>query len=582
MIKNSKIFFYILYKNTKEYFIKGKLWAVFEQIVAIFRALMLVLEIVISKNLFDYVTNKENFNKIMISLILLLITIIFKQLLDGLGQYLLSKVSYTNMGKFMVDFQKKLSNLPAIYFENKDFLDKIEKAKECLEYESLGHFASTSIQLFTYYLVYFIAIDSYLFKSSPLLSIILILGFLPSVINQIIKAKYFIELEEILAPYRRKANSYKNSITHIKYYKETRMLGAFNYFYNLFSETLELIAIKKWKIEKKIFLIQLSVNFVTFIGFGLSIYILFLQMTNNLISIGMFVAIFISLSDVFSIMEELIDTYLGNSSEIFGQVLNFYTLMELENDVRNSNNLDFSNGIDINNIDFKYLKQNEYAISNLSLKIYPNETIAIVGENGSRKSTLAKLITGIYSPSKGNIYVNNENIYGNYMNTSAVFQNFQKYKFTLKDNVSISDVKQKDNYIKINNCLKKSKVKYNEKMYNTVLAPEFGGIDLSGGNWQRLAIARSLFKESKIIILDEPTSNIDPIEESKLYSQFEEIVKDKISFIITHRLGSVKFADKIIVMEKGKIIEIGNHEELIGKNGKYKSMWESQKKWYNR
>ena len=113
-----------------------------------------------------------------------------------------------------------------------------------------------------------------------------------------------------------------------------------------------------------------------------------------------------------------------------------------------------------------------------------------------------------------------------------------------------------------------------------MLSREFNGVDLSGGQWQRVAIARGLFREHSIIVLDEPTAAIDPIEETKLYQQFAEISKNKTSIIVTHRLGSVKFVNRIIVMKEGRISEIGTHEELLSKQGEYARMYHSQQKWY--
>jgi ATP-binding cassette subfamily B protein len=115
-----------------------------------------------------------------------------------------------------------------------------------------------------------------------------------------------------------------------------------------------------------------------------------------------------------------------------------------------------------------------------------------------------------------------------------------------------------------------------------MLSPEFDGIDLSGGQWQRLAISRGLYRQSKFIVLDEPTAAIDPIEETRIYRQFQRLAEGKCAVVVTHRLGSAKLANRIIVMDSGRIVDTGTHEELVSRRGKYADMWKAQAQWYER
>ena len=173
IMKNAKMFFSIILRNSMQYFMKAKGGGIAEQTTAILRALLWTAGLIATQRLFDAVTEParsgNDFRRIAICLGALTVIVIAQQAASGIGQYLLSKVSYTNMGKFMAEFQRKLGRLPAVYFEDVNFLNKIDKAKECLEYESLGHFASICLQLVTYYLVYFLSIGGYLFILSPLL-----------------------------------------------------------------------------------------------------------------------------------------------------------------------------------------------------------------------------------------------------------------------------------------------------------------------------------------------------------------------------------------------------------------------------
>ena len=155
---------------------------------------------------------------------------------------------------------------------------------------------------------------------------------------------------------------------------------------------------------------------------------------------------------------------------------------------------------------------------------------------------------------------------------------------TMEENIKISELFNQKSKEELDSICKDVGIEAEDKEFNqgyeTMLSKEFGGVDISGGIWQRIAIARALYRESHYIILDEPTSAIDPLEEARIYDNFAEITKKKSALIVTHRLGSVRLADKIIVLKKGEIVENGTHSELMKLNGEYARLFESQKKLY--
>ncbi|WP_291580433.1 ATP-binding cassette domain-containing protein [Clostridium sp. UBA6640] len=228
------------------------------------------------------------------------------------------------------------------------------------------------------------------------------------------------------------------------------------------------------------------------------------------------------------------------------------------------------------------------------MQVKAGETIAIVGENGAGKTTLVKLMTGIYLPTEGGVKIggiDTSKISPKflYSGISGVFQKYQRYKITLKENITISSMKEsEDEKLKadLETAVSKSDLIIDEEKfpngYETMLSREFDGVDLSGGQWQRISIARGFYRDHNMIVLDEPTAAIDPVEETKIYKKFAEMSEGKTSIIVTHRLGSAKIANRIIVMDDGKIAEIGNHEELMEKKGKYAQMYEAQSKWYDK
>ncbi len=167
---------------------------------------------------------------------------------------------------------------------------------------------------------------------------------------------------------------------------------------------------------------------------------------------------------------------------------------------------------------------------------------------------------------------------------SVVFQKYQRYQIILRDNIGISDVSAETSEDRLDKVYSEAGIDIKDRSlqeaYDTMLSREFDGVDLSGGQWQRVAIARGFFRTHSLIVLDEPTAAIDPIEETRIYKRFAEISKDKTAIIVTHRLGSVRLGDRIVVMKNGEIAEIGSHDALMEQGGEYMRLYRSQEKWY--
>lgn len=212
----------------------------------------------------------------------------------------------------------------------------------------------------------------------------------------------------------------------------------------------------------------------------------------------------------------------------------------------------------------------------------------IVGENGSGKTTLSKLLAGAYMPRTGKIFYDGRKTAdlerkSLYRHISVVSQDFMHYNFSLRENVGISDISRIQDSAAMEELLTDvAGQEFMEKLgdLDVQLGREFGGKELSGGEWQKVAIARGLWKDSDIVILDEPTSALDPLMEYDILSKFVEMIRGKTSIIISHRVGVCRTADKIIVMKDGRVVECGKHEELLQKNGEYSRIWQEQAKWY--
>ena len=249
-----------------------------------------------------------------------------------------------------------------------------------------------------------------------------------------------------------------------------------------------------------------------------------------------------------------------------------------------------SEGITFDKISFFY-PDGRRALTDISFTLHPGETIALVGENGAGKTTLVKLLTRLYDPTAGNIRVDGKNLRDLDLKKwreqiAVVFQDFGRYAFTVEENIALTNIKLLFNHeglIRAANQVGVAKTidKLPER-YKTCLGKQFAGTELSGGQWQKLALARAFFREkAQILILDEPTAALDPRSEYELYRRFAKLRKSKISLLITHRLASVRMADRILVLKDGCLVENGTHEELLKRGDEYASLWKMQSEHYN-
>lgn len=244
--------------------------------------------------------------------------------------------------------------------------------------------------------------------------------------------------------------------------------------------------------------------------------------------------------------------------------------------------------IELQNVSFRYPNAKKNTLNRIQLKIRKGEKLALVGLNGAGKTTLVKLICGFYDPTEGQVLLNGQDIrqYNRtdyYQHFSAVFQDFSLFAGSIAINVAQSNSIDMEKVKKsIEKAGLKEKIEHLPLNYNTHLGKEVyeDAIELSGGEIQRLMLARALYKEAPIILLDEPTSALDPLAESDMYQRYHELTKDCTSVYISHRLASTRFCDRVILLDNGKIIEEGTHESLLAAGGKYAYLYQMQSQYY--
>jgi len=512
------------------------------------------------------------------------LTYLVREFLNGLHNYLHDVVFVKLKGEMAKLIHSKMARIDPVCLEDTKLHDDIYKAQEGSL--TVAFILNIGLTILTFYLPYFAFMGIYLYYLKPQFILSIIFVFIPVLAAQLMRTTVISKFEDKAAPIRRECDFYEKAIINREYFKETRILGAFQFFIARFVKSVNKLSKAEWEANRKTNLIELAMRWLTVAGYGGILYMLVKALLAGEISVGAFAAVFNSIGMMFIIMEEVITHHIGRIMADLGKAHNFIRFMELPERGGEECAADFSKGIVVKNVSFVYPNAESKSIDNVSFEIKAGETVAIVGENGAGKTTLVRLLLGLYKPTEGTVWINGMDTSkasskSLFSNISGVFQKYQRYLMTLEENIRISDMTSSSD---VNIAAEQAGVEVNEinfpEGYSTMLSREFDGIDLSGGQWQRIAIARGLYRVHDVIVLDEPTAAIDPIEESRIYKKFVEISKEKTAIIVTHRLGSTKIADRVIVMDKGRIAAIGSHDELMKKCELYRTMYNSQAEWY--
>jgi ATP-binding cassette subfamily B protein len=243
-------------------------------------------------------------------------------------------------------------------------------------------------------------------------------------------------------------------------------------------------------------------------------------------------------------------------------------------------------GFTFEDVGFRYRNSENWAIRHVSFTLLPGEKLALVGENGAGKTTLVKLLARLYDPTEGRIILDGFDL-RKYdlaelrMQIGVIFQDYLRYQMSFSQNIAVGNIKEKENRELIVSSATQSLANLlAEKLpgkYDQALGRRFNqGIDLSGGEWQKIALARAYMRDAQLLILDEPTAALDARAEYEVFQRFAELTKNKSAVLISHRFSTVRMADRILVFEKGRLIEMGSHEQLLKQNGHYAELFRLQ------
>lgn len=520
-------------------------------------------------------------------LLILCIYILFNfivSIFSSINQYYTSLFQYKLDRNINLLILEKAGTLSLNSFEDTESYNKIQRAQNSNKVYSYCSYLITILQLSITLFSYIIILISWKWWSIFLICMISIISTL--LINKVNKFRYHMlrkRTEE-----EREKWYYQFLLTNDIAFKEIKTYSLAQYFTNKYKLIYDKFIIQDKKYLKKLFKTNTVISLLDEICSGSIFTIIILDMYTKKILIGDAVAYINVTNNIKTAIRQLLLQFssIYNDTLYINQLFEFLDMpSEASHSSEQTQKLQNKiNDISIDNLSYKYKTQNNYALNKLSISFKKGETIAIVGQNGAGKSTLAKILAALYQDYEGSIKINGiemKEIDKNSLRKeiSILFQDFTKYELSLKENISVSDISHQTDENKLYKTIKNIKFPEHIKITQQLGTWFKNGQKLSGGEWIKIGIGRVLFKNSSLIILDEPNAALDALAEIEIFKNIKNISNDKICLIITHRISNIPFyADKVLVLDKGEIVGFDSHEILIKKCDLYQKLYEADLK----
>lgn len=552
-------------------------------------AMVAVLEPIYLAEIIELATEPDAFDaKALIAAIVVYgICLAYSPCANAIAVYFTQKSSAMNdryFGSQMLEFSKKIK---LEELENPEILNRFNKADAVFQKTRHFQFISwimQSVKCFVACVGTMIVVGGY----SPLLVVTGLVGILPGIWSKVYFVKVNARLRRMQSGIRRRCDYLWGLLANKESVKEMRVMGFDGYIQDKWQQTNQARVKETLDTTLDVANKQMAGIMLVNLFYGVNLGVALWLMAQGSIGVGAFAACISAFAIYHQNLNSLIGAY-GDLADLYHMLEDYYDYYTIPTEVEGTLKYQpFENKIVAKNVHFRYNGSAREVLNGLNLEIKKGEHVVIVGENGSGKTTFSKLLTGAYLPESGMIIYDNQlttdlNRRSLYDHISVVSQDFVRYQFTLRENIGIGNLKCMEDTAAMEQLVRNvAGEEFLEKTggLDVQLGREFGGLELSGGEWQKVAIARGLWKESDIIILDEPTSALDPLVEYDILTKFVEMIQDKTSVIISHRVGICRTADKIIVMQNGRAVECGSHEELLKAGGEYSRIWSEQAKWY--
>jgi ATP-binding cassette, subfamily B, bacterial len=508
---------------------------------------------------------------------------LFARLIDYLDSLLADK--YTH--HVSIEVMKHASQLDLIAYEDPVFYDRLERARVQAT-DRLGMIQS--IGRLVQQVITTVSLSISILVFSPWLLLLLVLGVIPAFLGESHFALLGYAKNFRQTPVRRQLDYLRVLGGSREAAKELKLFGLRKFLIDRFTSLSDQIYDENVSLARRRLIAGMALSVVGTAGYYAAYVLVVWRTVTGALTIGSLTFLSGAILQASSNIQLIFSTL----SSIADQALFLTDLLaffQMEASIRSKPNAlpaprPIRRGFEFRNVSFRYPGASRMVLENLNLELRPAERVALIGENGQGKTTIVKLMTRLYDPVEGQVLLDGidlreYNLDDLYSEIGVIFQDFMRYEMTARENIAVGRIESAENAPLLQSAAEKAMadevIRRLPAAYEQMLGRRFdGGVDLSGGEWQKVALARAYLRDAQVLILDEPTAALDARSEYEVFRRFAELTAGKMALFISHRFSTVRMADRIIVLDQGKVVEDGNHEELCRLGGRYSEMFELQ------